>query len=73
MGTGWDLILPANWGMAFWLALVYNGARVGGLREERMLRFECCLPEGNLLNVDSVAGKLELETQKEFLTKEFFK
>ncbi|XP_013380528.1 ribonucleases P/MRP protein subunit POP1 [Lingula anatina] len=32
-GSGWDLILPSGWGMAFWIALVYQGARVGGLRE----------------------------------------
>ena len=34
-GAGWDLIIPASWGMAFWLGLVYRGARVGGLRDLR--------------------------------------
>ena len=32
-GSGWDLIVPAGFGMAFHLAMVYRGARVGGLQE----------------------------------------
>ncbi|XP_029115863.1 ribonucleases P/MRP protein subunit POP1 [Scleropages formosus] len=32
-GVGWDLLLPKGWGMAFWVPLVYQGVRVGGLRE----------------------------------------
>ncbi|KAJ8290957.1 hypothetical protein GJAV_G00019650 [Gymnothorax javanicus] len=32
-GTGWDLLLPKGWGMAFWIPLVYRGVRIGGLRE----------------------------------------
>jgi len=39
-GSGWDLILPAGWSMAFWLALVYRGAKAVGLREQRSLAFE---------------------------------
>lgn len=31
--SGWDLILPANWGMAFWVSLVYHGARACGMKE----------------------------------------
>ncbi|XP_045568540.1 ribonucleases P/MRP protein subunit POP1 [Salmo salar] len=31
-GTGWDLLLPKAWGMAFWVPLVYRGVRIGGLR-----------------------------------------
>lgn len=33
LGCGWDLIVPPNWSMAFWVALVYRGARASGLRE----------------------------------------
>ncbi|XP_077207943.1 ribonucleases P/MRP protein subunit POP1 [Paroedura picta] len=32
-GSGWDILLPKGWGMAFWLSLIYRGARVGGLQE----------------------------------------
>lgn len=33
LGAGWDLILPPEWGMAFWIALVYRGARACGMKE----------------------------------------
>uniref|UniRef100_W5MUE7 POP1 homolog, ribonuclease P/MRP subunit n=1 Tax=Lepisosteus oculatus TaxID=7918 RepID=W5MUE7_LEPOC len=32
-GTGWDLLLPKGWGMAFWIPLIFRGVRVGGLQE----------------------------------------
>ena len=32
-GGGYDVVLPAGWSMAFWIAFVYRGARVGGARE----------------------------------------
>ena len=32
-GLSYDVILPAGWGMAFWIAMIYRGARVGGLKE----------------------------------------
>ena len=28
--SGWDIIMPAEWGMPFWKALVFAGARVSG-------------------------------------------
>lgn len=31
-GSGWDLLLPKGWGMAFWVPLVYCGVHVGGLQ-----------------------------------------
>nr|XP_056710449.1 ribonucleases P/MRP protein subunit POP1 [Euleptes europaea] len=32
-GSGWDILLPKGWGMAFWIPLIYRGVRVGGLQE----------------------------------------
>ncbi|XP_019634263.1 PREDICTED: ribonucleases P/MRP protein subunit POP1-like isoform X1 [Branchiostoma belcheri] len=40
LGTGWDVIVPAGWAMAFWLGFLYRGARAGGLREMRRLHLE---------------------------------
>ncbi|XP_037084915.1 ribonucleases P/MRP protein subunit POP1-like [Pollicipes pollicipes] len=70
---GWDLVLPAGWGMTFWVALQYQGARAGALREtDRMalemgrLRFPAEFP-------DSEAGRLwdaEERTQRRL---EYFK
>ncbi|XP_072805600.1 ribonucleases P/MRP protein subunit POP1 isoform X3 [Vicugna pacos] len=35
-GSGWDVLLPKGWGMAFWIPFIYRGARVGGLKEAVM-------------------------------------
>lgn len=43
-GNGWDLIVPAGWGMAFWLPLVYGGGRAIGLRERCALSLEKGVP-----------------------------
>ncbi|XP_078209608.1 ribonucleases P/MRP protein subunit POP1 isoform X3 [Callithrix jacchus] len=32
-GSGWDVLLPKGWGMAFWIPFIYRGARVGGLKQ----------------------------------------
>ena len=40
-GSGCDLVLPAGWAVDFWKTFVFAGARVGGLRERRMIDFEC--------------------------------
>jgi ribonuclease P/MRP protein subunit POP1 len=39
-GSGWDLILPTGWSMAFWVTNIYHGARAGGLRELQCLANE---------------------------------
>ncbi|KAF6100650.1 POP1-like protein, ribonuclease P/MRP subunit [Phyllostomus discolor] len=35
-GSGWDVLLPKGWGMAFWIPFIYRGARAGGLKEARV-------------------------------------
>lgn len=42
--SGWDLILPSAWAREVWKCLVFGGARVGGLREQRMLHYESGRP-----------------------------
>lgn len=42
-GAGWDLIVPAGWGMPFWLSIVHAGARVAGVRERESLLLEMVL------------------------------
>ncbi|XP_062916061.1 ribonucleases P/MRP protein subunit POP1 isoform X2 [Mobula hypostoma] len=32
-GSGWDILFPKGWGMAFWIPLIYRGIRAGGLQE----------------------------------------
>lgn len=37
---GWDVVVPMGWGMFFWLAFVYQGARSIGLKELNHINFE---------------------------------
>jgi ribonuclease P/MRP protein subunit POP1 len=39
-GCGWDIILPAGWAMAFWIALIYRGARVAALKDMERVEVE---------------------------------
>ncbi len=43
-GSGWDIILPSGWAMAFWIAFVYRGARTGALQESQTLALEQGVP-----------------------------
>lgn len=53
-GSGWDIIIPANWAMPVWLSLILSGAKPGALRESKTLNFESKkMPE---LTPDSKAG-----------------
>ena len=43
-GSGWDIVIPQGWGMAFWLGLIYRGARSIGLEELKRINYEtACL------------------------------
>ena len=57
-GAGWDLILPPEWAMAFWISLIYRGARACGMKElakasleSQVLHFPQDFP-------DTVSGKM---------------
>lgn len=39
-GCGWDIVIPAGWSMAFWVAFNYRCARAGGLLESESLAHE---------------------------------
>jgi ribonuclease P/MRP protein subunit POP1 len=44
-GSGWDIVLPAGWGMPFWVSLMYaNGGRAAGQRELHYVALEAGLP-----------------------------
>ena len=68
-GSGWDIIIPKGWGKAFWLSLVYRGARCGGIHELE----NNALEEGSLLYPhdypDSAGGKKH-QLEVEFLSVE---
>ena len=43
-GAGWDLIIPEGWGMAFWLPIVYAGARAAGVLDRAERKYEQLKP-----------------------------
>ena len=66
-GSGWDVLLPKGWGMAFWIPFIYRGARVGGLKET--LVHSQCKRSPNLPDdfPDCPAGVLFAEEQAKHL------
>ena len=56
-GSGWDIILPSGSAMAFCIALVYRGARSGGLQESQTLALEQGVPFFPNDFPDTPAGK----------------
>lgn len=72
--SGWDVIIPKTWAMAFWVTLVHNGARAIGQDELNYLLFE----SGNLKfpneYLDTNAGlrendEIKNEVYKKYLLK----
>lgn len=68
--SGWDIIIPAGYGMAFWLSLILRGARAGGLREASQLLFENGICD---FQPDTLAGKSESIRQEIILKDRYFK
>lgn len=67
--SGWDLLVPAGWAMAFWASLMFsNGNRAIGQDELRLLRLEATLPVFPEDFVDTVSGSAALrEEEKEVM------
>ncbi|XP_065648653.1 ribonucleases P/MRP protein subunit POP1 isoform X2 [Hydra vulgaris] len=61
---GYYLILPGGWAMPFWIALVYQGARVGALNEDQKLSYEALVPYFPNNFPDTNAGKKDAERRK---------
>jgi ribonuclease P/MRP protein subunit POP1 len=70
-GSGWDVVTPAGWASPLWLALVFRGARAGGLRESGSLGFEA--GSETVLPPDTLSGSTEAEAQKTRLTECYFR
>lgn len=72
-GSGWDVIIPTGWSMAFWIPLVYNGARVGGLREAASTSSEQGVHHFPDNLPDSLSGAAELMSVKTELRNKYAK
>ncbi|TSK20265.1 Ribonucleases P/MRP protein subunit POP1 [Bagarius yarrelli] len=71
-GSGWDLLLPKGWGMAFWIPLVYCGVRVGGLQMSLKHSQYRCVPHFPHDYPDCPAG-VRFQEQQEIELLEKFK
>jgi ribonuclease P/MRP protein subunit POP1 len=63
--TGYDLLVPAGWGMSFWQCLVFNGCRAAGDRELAQHSIEQGVAPLLHRYPDSRAGQSELELNAE--------
>nr|SVE73609.1 EOG090X07PD [Daphnia atkinsoni] len=70
---GCDIILPAGWATAFWLALVYSGGHAGGLEDVESMNFEYRICRDLCLEIDSDAGKAAAAEQKVKLMEKYFR
>jgi hypothetical protein len=69
--TGWDIIVPNSWAMAFWLCMIHFGARAIGQNELNYLNFESSnLSFPNEFS-DTEAGRLAQESSKLELFKKY--
>lgn len=73
LATGWDLVLPPEYGMAFWVSLIYRGARVCGLNE-----LSKCSVESRLLHFpqdfpDTFVGRQHNSDQRKCLEEEYLR
>ncbi|XP_071117873.1 ribonucleases P/MRP protein subunit POP1-like [Haliotis cracherodii] len=70
-GCGWDVIVPQGWGTAFHIALVFRGARVGGLREATAVSREAGTLQFPADFPDTQAGKEYAAGQQDQLKKKY--
>lgn len=69
-GSGFDIVLPKGWAMPLWLALVYRGARCGGLNELENVAHESRTVLFPNSYPDTKAGaEQEIEKEKELVEK----
>ena len=71
--SGWDIILPSNWGMAFWVSRVDRGARACGLKE-----LQKCSLEAQALHFpsdfpDTLAGQQYSDEQRQLLEAKYLR
>ncbi|XP_011269847.2 ribonucleases P/MRP protein subunit POP1 [Camponotus floridanus] len=73
LGSRIDIIIPSRWAMAFWIALIMRCARVGALRESKLIAFESLatyVPDIN--DPDTPAYTREALMRKEELINKYF-
>ncbi|KAL6440138.1 hypothetical protein ACFW04_003032 [Cataglyphis niger] len=73
LGSSIDIVIPSGWAMPFWLAFIMRCARVGALRESKLIAFESLqLNVPNIYDPNSPAYMREALVSKEELTNKYF-
>jgi hypothetical protein len=57
LGSGWDIIVPARWGMVVWMELIIGGGRAVGLDAVEDSAIEGCVPSFPRDFPDTAAGQ----------------
>jgi len=70
--AGIDILLPRGWGKDFWLSLIYNGARAGGLKEVAAANFENGLLTFPRFFPDSGVGEAEAKVAEAEAVEKYF-
>nr|CAG4646328.1 EOG090X07PD [Macrothrix elegans] len=70
---GCDVILPAGWGTAFWLILVYSGGHAGALKDAEWMHFEHGICKDLCLEIDTDGGRADANERKAELMEEYFR
>ncbi|XP_015190364.1 PREDICTED: ribonucleases P/MRP protein subunit POP1 [Polistes dominula] len=74
LGSGIDIIIPSRWAMPFWLGFILRCARVGALRESKLIALETLNTNSPDINEpDTSAYKKEALITKEKLEKKYFR
>ena len=69
-GSGWDLIVPAGYGMSVWLSMIRCGAKSGGWRETETITNEMGL---DLFLPDTVSSVKESQRHLKLKRDEYFR
>ncbi|KAG4068493.1 hypothetical protein HA402_004834 [Bradysia odoriphaga] len=69
-GCGWDVIVPAGYGISTWMCLIMWGARAGGLRESETVCRESGFDE---FEPDTLTGMRNSEEKHQELREKYFK
>ncbi|XP_071964553.1 ribonucleases P/MRP protein subunit POP1-like [Antedon mediterranea] len=72
-GAGFDVIIPSGWGLEFWVAFYFRGARAGARREASSSHLQQGRPEFPLDYPDTQSGKLYAKSLREELVTSYMK
>lgn len=71
LSGGWDIILPSDWSMDFWVSMVCHGARACGLDELKKCSLELQIQHFPNDFPDTISGQVHCEEEKRDLMEQY--